>query len=171
MRWSDQFGASDIVAGAALLALALVAWSVSRRLHDRGAPREWTRLHRIVAAGLAFLGVDELTALHETVGLNTPGVPVLEHAGDALLAIYFAGVLALGWYARRAWTGLPGVRAIAALACVLAIAALVVDQRLGNDRIEETLEAAVLLVAAFGYLRLCRWHLGGGGVALAAARP
>jgi hypothetical protein len=136
------------IGGAAFLAAATLE-AIGR---ERNA-RRW-RFHLLLAAGAAWLALDELLSLHESIGFNLPNLeqPVDVHASTALLVAYLALAAALGWRYRdivlrcraATWT-----LAVAAVAFAAALVADVIDH--GAEELIE-LGAAVALSAGIGLL-------------------
>jgi hypothetical protein len=119
-------------------------------------------LFLLLAAGLAFLGLDELLALHETIGYNLDflaDVPGARSPEDVLFALYALPALAFFFYYRDLLAGSPGGARLvmAGVALFLAAAALDVADVLLD---EQWLEPVASLALVAGFLLVALHHLG-----------
>jgi hypothetical protein len=141
-------GFSDLVTASAFAFIAAGALAGARAIAD---PR--VRQTFVVAGlGIAYLGADDLLAIHETVGHNLSflaGLPAVDHPDDVIVGLYGLVLCAFAWRHRDLLTG-PALRPFL-VAVVCGGAAVLHDITALNLRLlEESLEvaAACALVAA-----------------------
>lgn len=154
--------ASDLLTGSALIALAAAAGMAYLLLRAARGRRRLLLFYGLAAAGFAFLAVDELLAVHETVGHNLlflSDVPGVDRPDDALYALYAVPALAFVVYFRdvlvdSTWAARLFGGAVAAFLC-----AGVAD--LAGLGIDELIEPLVALLIASGFLSLIATHLSG----------
>lgn len=87
----------DAITGPALVALSTAALMTLFVLATVGASRRLRWFYGLAAAGLAFLGVDELLGIHETLGHNLrflAALPGIERPDDAIVAFYLVPAIA-----------------------------------------------------------------------------
>jgi hypothetical protein len=157
----------DVVVGFLLAVVATIA--ASGLLVLRAARAGGARLRLFLglsALGLAFLAVDELLGLHETLGFNLlflADLPGVTYADDPLFAAYALAALAFVVAFRDIVTASRAASALFALGIGLVVVAGLLDlSQLTSDEPFEPV-AALLLVA--GFARLVSDHVG------AAVRP
>jgi hypothetical protein len=83
-----------------LATAALVMWAALRAARARPQLRAFWA---VAAGGLAVAGLDELLAIHESIGHNLPflaDVPGVKRPDDLVLALYLPAALAFGWWFR-----------------------------------------------------------------------
>jgi hypothetical protein len=87
----------DEATATALVALAVAALMTALILRATGAPRRLRLFYAIAAGGAGFLAVDEMVAIHETLGHNLPflaDLPGVDHPDDPIVALYALPALA-----------------------------------------------------------------------------
>ena len=144
-------GLSDVVVVCALALIALVLLVGARAARHDPALRR-TLLH--AGLGAAFLGADDLLAVHETVGHNLgvlAGLPGIDHPDDLIVGLYGLAACAFAWRHRDLLAG--GARRPWLVAVVCGGGAVLHDLLPLNQRLlEESLEvvaAGALVVAAW----------------------
>lgn len=140
---------ADVVGAVLLAAVAVVAY-----VRLRGAPAPSGAGARRLLAGLAaagaFLAVDELFAVHESIGLNLGDAGPVEHMDDLVLAGYAALLGVWVWAHRAVWRGSRRARYAVRAALGLALAAAAFDVLQAPYRAEEGVESlAVVALVAF----------------------
>lgn len=151
-------GTKDLLTGLLLLAVAGLGLAARARLRAAGSDRSTQEAFAVLAAGTTFLAVDEVLAVHETVGHNLGGLralPGVGHPDDTIMAVYALGALVLGWHHRHVLRGAPRATMTLALAAGMGVAAQGVDLLgLEVDSAEELLELACGLAGLAGLLLL-----------------
>jgi hypothetical protein len=90
----DKFSSAAMVAAATMTLMAALLLSAA------GAGRRKRRFYTLATAGLAFLAVDELFALHQTVGHNLgflADIPGVDRPDDVVFALLGVAALAFVW--------------------------------------------------------------------------
>lgn len=88
---SESQPRTDVISGAILVALSTAALMAFLLLRAALAPQRIRRFYGIATLGLAYLAVDELMAIHETVGHNLlflTDLPGVERPDDFVIALY-----------------------------------------------------------------------------------
>jgi len=143
----DSLGSATFVAVAAVAIVALlVIW-------NSGADRRLMWFYGVLAAGMGYLGLDEIVGFHEAIGANLrflgdlPGVNSPEDVVIALYAIPTA-IFAFAFWGKLAASRV-GFRLIALGAFLYLLAAVldVVDTLMDEQLVE--LSSAVVLLAGF----------------------
>lgn len=152
----------DVLVGLALLGVAGVATVVALRLRRVGAARH-AGSFGLIAVGAAYLAIDEMLAVHETVGYNLPALrhlPGVQHPGDLILVASLVVALVVLWDRRDMLDAAPRGRRLLAGAVVLATGAFACDlwfEQAGY--IEERLEILAGGAMLLGFVDLAVEHL------------
>ena len=80
-----------VLGGIALIALATAAFMTALALRLAASRRKLVAFYSVAAAGLCFLGLDELFAIHESIGHNLrflADVPGVSRPDDLVIALY-----------------------------------------------------------------------------------
>ena len=138
--------------GMALLILATAACMTAIVLHMSGRRGRLVTFYALVGAGLGFAAVDELLAIHETLGHNLrflADIPGVTRPDDVIVALYIPFALVFIYYFRDII--LSNRRAAQALAAALGFFVLAaIADTAGSITIEAVLEGCSgLCLAAF----------------------
>jgi hypothetical protein len=86
----------DSISGSVLVALAVASLITSLALRAAGKDLRLRRFYALASLGFALLAVDELFAVHETIGHNLPALtdlPGIERPDDALFTLLLVPAL------------------------------------------------------------------------------
>ena len=150
----------SVIGGIALIILATAAFMTAAALSLAHARRRLVAFYLFVCAGLGFAGIDELFAVHESVGHNLQflvDVPGVSRPDDLVIALYLVPVLAFGYMFRDVFTS--DRRAALALGAGVAFFALSSAADLAGLKAEEYLELLSGICIATGIAVLMRTHL------------
>jgi|GEM_PF-6492574 len=166
-------GTKDALTGAALLGTAGTSALLAHVLRARG-DRQTSRTWLVLGAAAAFLALDELLSVHETVGLNlgwARSIPAVDHPDDAIVSLYLVGAAVLGWRLRRALLASRATVTALVAAGGLGVAAVLVD--LGPSEmtaLEESLELGSAATLLAGLAALAAHDLRADGPVVAGVR-
>ena len=150
----------SVIGGIALIVLATAAFMTAAALAIAHARRRLVTFYLMVSAGLGFAGLDELFAIHESVGHNLQflaDVPGVSRPDDLVIALYLVPTLLFAFLYRDLF--LNDRRAATALAAGVAIFALSTVADLAGLRAEEYLELVSGLCIGSGIALLIFVHL------------
>lgn len=122
----------DLVSGMALVAAAVAALVVGlllRAIYGRRR-RHLFAFYAVLSGGMAFLALDELMGIHETVGHNLRflgDLPAVRHPDDVIVALYALPAMAFLFHFRDLITRSARVRRLFGAAAVLLVAAVALD--------------------------------------------
>lgn len=156
---SKRIGA-DLVSGFVLVALATAAAMTLLLLSAAGAARRLLTFYGLSALGLAFLAVDELGAVHETLGHNMPflvDLPGVERPDDVIYAAYVIPALAFVFFFRDTLRDSRTANRLFLAAFGLFVLAGVLD--LAGLALDEPFEILVAVAIAAGFVTLMVTHL------------
>jgi hypothetical protein len=94
---------AQVIAALGLLALASAAFVTALALSFAGAARRLRTFYLLVAAGLGFAAVDELFAIHESVGHNLrflADIPGVTRPDDVVLSLYLVPIAVFAYLFR-----------------------------------------------------------------------
>jgi hypothetical protein len=152
----------SVIGGIALIVLATAAFMTAVALWLSGAAHRLRAFYLLAAAGLGYAGLDELFAIHESIGHNLQflaDVPGVSRPDDLVIALYLIPAAAFAYAFRDAL--LANRRAALALGVGLGLFALsTVGDLLGRTTVEEYLELCSGICIAAGLATLMFWHLG-----------
>lgn len=162
----------DKLTSAVLVACATIAFMSLLLLRAAGAPSRLRRFFVCAAFGLSYLALDELFAIHETLGHNLQflaDLPGVDRPDDLVFLAYALPVAAFAWVFRDILTARPGpLRLLAVGAFFFAVAAAGDLAGAGLDEAGEGAAGICLLVAFVAITAsTLREHLG----LSAAAQP
>ena len=149
-----------MIGGIARIALATAAFMTGAALALAHARRRLVGFYLIVAAGLGFAGVDELFAIHESVGHNLQflaDVPGVSRPDDLVIALYLVPTVLFAYLYRDLFGS--DRRAATALAAGIAVFALAAAADLAGVKAEEYLELVSGLCIGSGIALLMYVHL------------
>ena len=132
----------DTLNGVVLAAISGVAFLASFQLAR--SPRAVALVRRffvVSSLGFAYLAVDELFGVHETIGANArflADLPGVKHPDDVVIALYAIPVFVAVWYFRSAIFSSPRARLLFAAALGFYVAAALLD--LGGPLLDEPAE-------------------------------
>ena len=92
-----------VVGGIALIVLATAAFMTAAALHIAARRGRLIAFYLLISAGLGYAGVDELFALHETIGHNLrflADVPGVSRPDDLVVASYVIPAAAFAYFFR-----------------------------------------------------------------------
>jgi len=150
----------SVIGGIALIVLATAAFMTAAALSLSHARRRLVTFYLIVGAGLGFAGVDELFAVHESVGHNLrflADVPGVSRPDDMVIALYLVPALLFAYLYRDLFRA--DRAAAKALAAGIAFFALSTAADLAGSKAEEYLELVSGLCIGAGIARLIYVHL------------
>jgi hypothetical protein len=151
---------TDAISGSALVALATASLMTFLLLAATGAAMRLRAFYAVAAAGFAFLALDELFAVHETVGHNLlflSDLPGIERPDDAIFALYVIPAVAFLLYFRDILTGSRrAVWLFAAAIGVFLLAGLSDVAGVGTDELLEVVSAGFIVG---GFVTLIVAHL------------
>lgn len=156
---SKRIGA-DLVSGMVLTALATAAAMTLLLLSAAGGPRRLLTFYALSALGLGFLAVDELGAIHETVGHNLPflvDLPGVERPDDVIYALYILPALAFIVFFRDTLMDSRIARRLFIAAFALFVFAGILD--VAGLALDEPFEILVAIAIASGFVTLMITHL------------
>jgi hypothetical protein len=150
----------SLIQGSLLAVLATAAFMTFFFLRRLGARREVVQFYLLASAGLAFLALDELFALHETVGHNLrflADLPGVKRPDDVLVLLY---VIPLAYCAYR-FRGViaESSRALKLFAVGIGFFLLAAIADLTSSRVEEGLELVSLISVLAGFVTLFLKHV------------
>jgi hypothetical protein len=151
---------ATVLGGIALIVLATAAFMTAAALRIAMARRRLALFYLIVALGLGYAGLDELFAIHESIGHNLrflADVPGVSRPDDLVIAMYLVPALAFAYVFRDVF--LNDRLAAIALACGVGFFALSTLADLTSLRVEEWLELVAGLWIAVGLVLMIRTHL------------
>lgn len=152
---------TDEASAVVLVALAVAALMTALLLQATGAPRRLRRFYGIAALGAAYLAVDELLGIHETVGHNLPflaDLPGIEHPDDPIIALYMLPALVFVYVFRDLFGASARTRFLFAAGIGLFAGAIVAD--LADVPADELLEVLAAACLSAGFIVLIVLHLG-----------
>jgi hypothetical protein len=141
----DSFGAMLLVGITGIALLLALALPASR---DRG----W--FYGLLAAGTAYLAIDELLGGHETIGANIQSLgnlPGVESPEDVIIALYALPALAFLWWFRDAFRASRLGMRLVGLGLALYIVSAVFDVH-GAIMDEQFVEVASMAALFAGFL-------------------
>ena len=150
----------SVIGGIALIVLATAAFMTAVALRLAHARRRLVGFYLVVCAGLGFAGLDELFAIHESVGHNLQflaDVPGVSRPDDLVIALYLVPTIAFAYLFRDVF--LSDRRAAFALGAGVALFALSTGADLMSLRAEEYLELLAGISIAAGIALLMSVHL------------
>jgi hypothetical protein len=150
----------SVIGGIALIVLATAAFMTAVALSFAHAGRRLVTFYVIVAAALGFAGLDELFAIHESVGHNLQflaDVPGVSRPDDLVIALYLVPAVLFAWLYRDVLRS--DRRAATALAAGIAVFAMAAAADLAGIKAEEYLELVSGLCIGAGIARLIFVHL------------
>lgn len=151
---------TDLFSGMALVILATAAAITALLLTAVGAARKLRLFYGIAAAGLGFLALDELLALHETIGHNLPflaDLPGVERPDDMVFAAYLIPAIAFVLYFRDVLSdSRTAVRAFIAAVVLFALTGLF---DVTGSMLDEPMEILVAVAIVVGLVALMIEHL------------
>jgi hypothetical protein len=151
---------ANVLGGIALLVLGTAAFMTAAALRIAMARRRLALFYLLAALGLGYAGLDELFAIHESIGHNLrflADVPGVSRPDDLVIAMYLIPALAFAYVFRDVF--LSDRLAAMALACGIGFFALSTLADLTSLRVEEWLELVAGLWIATGLVLLIRTHL------------
>lgn len=145
---------NDVLTTILFALIATVGACAAFVLHRVGRPRA-TWCFGLLAAGAAWLALDELLAAHETIGHNLPflrALPGVDRPDDVVLAFYAVPAAAFAWSFRRELTADRRALALIALGVVASAGAVGLDVLGAGGDYEDVAEvgATGLLLLGFG---------------------
>jgi hypothetical protein len=151
----------SVIGGIALIVLATAAFMTAAALWIAGRRGRLIAFYLLIAAGLGFAGLDELFAIHESIGHNLQflaDVPGVDRPDDLVIASYLIPVGVFGWVFRDILLGYR--RAAIALAAGVGFFALSAAGDLaGSTTAEEFMELCSGICIATGLGLLMYAHL------------
>ena len=150
----------SVIGAIALIVLATAAFMTAVALWLAHARRRLVAFYGIACAGLGFAGIDELFAVHESVGHNLQflaDVPGVSRPDDLVIALYLVPVVAFAYLFRDVFGA--DRRAAVALGAGVALFALSAAADLVAVKAEEYLELLAGLCIAAGIALLMFTHL------------
>ena len=151
----------SVVGGIALIVLATAAFMTAAALHIAGRRGRLIPFYLLISAGLGYAGLDELFALHETIGHNVrflADVPGVSRPDDLVVAFYVIPAAAFAYAYRDILLG--STKAAAALGAGLGFFALSAAGDLaGKTTVEGYMELCSGLCIALGLALLMYAHL------------
>jgi hypothetical protein len=151
----------SVIGGIGLIALATAAFMTAAALRIAGRRGRLPAFYLTIAAALGYAGLDELFAIHETIGHNLQflaDVPGVSRPDDVVIACYLIPAAAFGWIFRDVLLG--NRRAAIALAGALGFFALSsVGDISGRHRLEELMELCSGICIVVGLALLMYTHL------------
>lgn len=151
---------TDAVSGSALVALATAALMTFLLLVATGAARRLRLFYAVATAGFAFLALDELFAIHETVGHNLlflSDLPGIERPDDVIFALYVVPALAFVIYFRDIMAS--SRRAVLLFAAAVAVFVLAGLSDIAGVGVDELLEVVTAGFIVGGFVTLIVAHL------------
>lgn len=149
-----------VLGGMALIVLATAALMTALALRMAGARRRLVAFYLVVCTGLGFAGLDELFAIHESIGHNLrflADVPGVSRPDDLIVALYTVPAVVFAYVFRNVL--LSDRRAALALGAGLGLFALSAVADLAGSKVEEYLELFSGLCIATGLAVLMHTHL------------
>ncbi|MEO6713561.1 MAG: hypothetical protein ABIM89_09060 [Mycobacteriales bacterium] len=155
----------SVIAGIGLLVLATAAFMTAAvlriaRVLRRPGRSSLVTFYLLLCAGLAFAGLDELFAIHETIGHNLQflaDVPGVSRPDDLVFALYLIPTAAFAYLFRDVF--LSDTRAAAALVLGFAFLVAAAAADLAGAPVEEYFEALCGLCIGTGLALLIHSHL------------
>ncbi len=150
----------SVLIAIALIALATAAFMTAAALAMAHARRRLVTFYLIVSAGLGYAGLDELFAIHESIGHNLrflADVPGVSRPDDLVIALYVVPILAFAYLFRDVFRA--DRRAAIALGGGVGLFALSAAADLAGSSVEEYLELAAGLCIGAGLMVLMHAHL------------
>jgi hypothetical protein len=151
---------ATVLGGIALIVLGTAAFMTAAALRIAAARRRLALFYLIAALGLGYAGLDELFAIHESIGHNLrflADIPGVSRPDDLVIAMYLVPALAFAYVFRDEF--LSDRRAAMALACGIGFFALSTVADLTSLRAEEWLELVAGIWIAAGLVLMIRTHL------------
>ena len=151
---------AQVIAAIGLLALAAASFTTALALSLAGAVTRLRNFYLLVALGLGYAGIDELFAIHESIGHNLQflaDVPGITRPDDVVIALYLLPI-ALFAYAFRDFL-LSHRAASILMAAGLALFAMSSAADIASLHVEEYLELIAGLCVGLGISMLMYWHL------------
>ena len=152
----------DLVTGSALVVLATVALMAALLLRAATARHRLTVFYSLAGIGFAYLALDELVAVHETLGHNLvflAEVPGIERPDDLLFALYSLPAIAFAIYFRDILTDSTIALRLFIVGAVVFGCAGVADITDMAGKADEVLEAVAGLCVGTAFLLLIATHL------------
>jgi hypothetical protein len=152
---------ASMIAGIGLIVLGTAAFVTGYALRFAGARRLW-KFYWLASFGFTFAGLDELFAIHESIGHNLrflADVPGVSRPDDLVIVSYLIPVAAFAYVFRDVFLG--DRRARLALAIGVGVFALsaIADLVSATKTVEEGLEGVAGLFLAAGLIMLMHTHL------------
>lgn len=150
----------SVIGGIALIVLATAAFMTAAALGIAHARRRLVIFFAIISAGLGFAGLDELFAIHESIGHNLQflaSLPGVSRPDDLVMALYVVPTAAFAYLFRDVFLG--DRRAAIALGAGIGFFALSTAADLAASRTEEYLELVAALCIAGGLAVMIHDHL------------
>jgi hypothetical protein len=151
----------DLATGAALIILATVALMAAALLRASGAERRLWHFYGLAGLGCAYLAIDELVAVHETVGHNLAflaDIPGVAHPDDVIFGLYIVPALVFAVWFRDVLTSSRVAARLFVAAGVGFLGAGLADLT-PTGLLDETLELIVALCVGTGFMVLVATHL------------
>jgi hypothetical protein len=150
----------SLIQGSLLAVLATAAIMTFFFLRRLGARREVVQFYLVASAGLAFLALDELFALHETAGHNLrflADLPGVTRPDDVLVLLYVIPLAYCAYRFRRVIAESP--RALKLFAVGIGFFLLAAAADLISSGVEEGLELVSLVGILAGFVTLFLQHV------------
>jgi hypothetical protein len=152
---------ASVMAGIGLIVLGTAAFVTGFALRFAGARRLW-RFYWLASVGFTFAGLDELFAIHESIGHNLrflADVPGVSRPDDLVMLLYLIPVAAFGYTFRDVFLGDRRARAALAIGAGVFALSAIADAASAGKTIEEGLEGIAGLFLAGGMITLMYTHL------------
>ncbi len=151
----------SVVGGIALIVLATAAFMTAAALHIAARRGRLIAFYLLISAGLGYAGLDELFAIHESIGHNLrflADLPGVSRPDDLVVASYVIPAAGFAYFFRDIF--LSSAKAAAALAAGLGFFALAAAGDLaGKTTVEGYMELCSGLCIALGLALLMYAHL------------
>lgn len=151
----------SVIGGIALIVLATAAFMTAAALRIAGRRGRLIAFYLLISAGLGYAGLDELFAIHESIGHNLQflaDIPGVSRPDDVVIAAYLIPAGAFGYLFRDVL--LSNTRAAIALGAGLGFFALSAAGDLaGSTTAEELMELCSGICIAGGLAVLMYSHL------------
>jgi hypothetical protein len=152
---------ASVIAGIGLIVLGTAAFVTGFAVRFAGARRLW-RFYWLASLGFTFAGLDELFAIHESIGHNLrflADVPGVSRPDDLVMLLYLVPVAAFAYAFRDVFLGDPRARAALAIGAGVFALSAIADAASAGKAIEEGLEGIAGLFLAGGMITLMYTHL------------
>jgi len=151
---------AQVIAAIGLLALAAASFTTAVAVSLAGAVTRLRNFYLLVALGLGYAGVDELFAIHESIGHNLQflaDIPGITRPDDVIVALYLVPIAVFAYAFRDLL--LSHRPATALMAAGLAFFAMSSVADIASLHVEEYLELIAGLCLGLGVAALMYWHL------------